>query len=403
MAKVGSFEVERLIVHQFDPQRPTPGGIDTCLRGMLKYKPAGTEIAVVGVVADGDSSRTLGVWEEHDLGGGAFRFMPVANLDPNDQVRRIPHSVRLIAGMLRFGVRSKVRPALVQAHRVDTATAVHQVFASRRFTYFIHTQQTGLTSGSTDSFWKHASNVHHRLEQRLISAADSTIIFNPTFGESAQHLSTRTHSLPTWYDEALFFPATERSTTNRVVWVGRAEKPKDPMLALDAFAALRRLDGASDWKFDLVGAGSLLDECQAHVRALRLEDDVILHGRRTPEDTAKIMREGRVFLMTSHPGYEGFPRVLVEALASGLPAAVTDGSDTGALVATGSNGASVSTRSADDLARGIMTASTCAPERARSSVNELSASTIIPRLFQLTSGDGLPSESHPSPKSPEGS
>ena len=36
-----------------------------------------------------------------------------------------------------------------------------------------------------------------------------------------------------------------------------------------------------------------------------------------------------VFLMTSHAGYEGFPPVLVEARASGLPTVVTDGSDTG--------------------------------------------------------------------------
>src|SRR5690606_2209659 len=45
-----------------------------------------------------------------------------------------------------------------------------------------------------------------------------------------------------------------------------------------------------------------------------------------------------VFLMTSHPGYEGFPRVLVEAMATGLPAVVTEGSDTGGLVQEGVSG-----------------------------------------------------------------
>ena len=45
-----------------------------------------------------------------------------------------------------------------------------------------------------------------------------------------------------------------------------------------------------------------------------------------------------MFLMTSHPGYEGYARVLVESMASGLPAVVTRGSDTGGLVVDGRTG-----------------------------------------------------------------
>jgi glycosyltransferase involved in cell wall biosynthesis len=68
---------------------------------------------------------------------------------------------------------------------------------------------------------------------------------------------------------------------------------------------------------------------------------ITLRGRLGPADLAEVRGRSGVFLMTSHSGYEGFPRVLVEAMATGLPAVVTDGSDTGGLVHQGVSGSSV--------------------------------------------------------------
>jgi len=77
--------------------------------------------------------------------------------------------------------------------------------------------------------------------------------------------------------------------------------------------------------------------------AVVTDDDAIaarvrLRGRLAPEAVAEVLGGSGVFLMTSHAGYEGFPRVLVEALASGLPAVVTEGSDTGGMITSGENG-----------------------------------------------------------------
>ena len=90
----------------------------------------------------------------------------------------------------------------------------------------------------------------------------------------------------------------------------------------------------------MIGSGTLLPVLQAQIAALPpdVARRITLRGRLGPADLAEVRGRSGVFLMTSHSGYEGFPRVLVEAMATGLPAVVTDGSDTGGLVHQGVSG-----------------------------------------------------------------
>ena len=111
----------------------------------------------------------------------------------------------------------------------------------------------------------------------------------------------------------------------------RLEIPKDPELAIRSFAALVADDPDAPWTLEMIGSGTLLPVLQAQIAALPpdVARRITLRGRLGPADLAEARGRSGVFLMTSHSGYEGFPRVLVEAMATGLPAVVTDGSDTG--------------------------------------------------------------------------
>jgi glycosyltransferase involved in cell wall biosynthesis len=102
--------------------------------------------------------------------------------------------------------------------------------------------------------------------------------------------------------------------------VGRLEVPKDPALAVQAFAALVREEPDEPWAPDDVARR------------------ITLRGRLGPPALAEARARSGTFLMMSHAGYEGFPRVLVEAMAAGLPPVVTEGSDTGRLIAQGVSG-----------------------------------------------------------------
>jgi glycosyltransferase involved in cell wall biosynthesis len=150
------------------------------------------------------------------------------------------------------------------------------------------------------------------------------------------------------------------------------------VLALEAFCVLCRAHPLEDWTLDMAGAGSISGDVERRIAALPsdIRSRITLHGMLPRAALAEVMSRGAVLLMTSHPGYEGYPRTLVEALAHGLPAVVTRGSDTGALIEDGVNGLTTG-RDPEAIAEALHGAVTFDPEVARASVLHLSAPTVV--------------------------
>jgi glycosyltransferase involved in cell wall biosynthesis len=370
--------VERIIVHQFDPARPSPGGIDTCLRGICEYAPEGSTLAIVGVdTGAGPEGRSLGRWETYKFGSNTIRFLPVVRLDPADQSRRVPHSVRLVVGLARY-VSRLPRSRYVQAHRMDTALAC-LVLLRRPLVYMIHTQENGLTGQTSDSFWRSAAKLHQRLERWVVGAAERVFVFNEAYSKIVRRWNSVAEFSPTWFDPALIRAGASDRDARKVVWAGRLETPKDPELAISAFRRLQSGESGGDWTLEVLGSGTLQPSIELAAAAGDLPG-INVRGRVAPDDVARIMGQSGVFLMTSHPGYEGYPRVLVEAMASGLQPVVTDGSDTGGLINNGMTGY-VTGRQPEEIAARMRDVTSLNRDVVRSAVENLSAPTIVGRLF----------------------
>lgn len=247
-----SVTVARLVVHQFDAARPSPGGIDTCIRGLCKYAPSGQLLAVVGVdTGAGPPERKLGEWETYTFGEHKVLFMPVVRLDPGNQRRRIPHSVRLISGIVRY--RGRIPCAVVnQAHRMDIGLFLLLFFKSP-LVYFIHTQKSGLTGKTSDSLWRYFARLHEKLESFVSRRAVDVRVFNPDYAGQVREWNPRTSFSPTWYDPQLLAATAERLP--QICWVGRLEVPKDPLLAIRAFAKLLERDEAREYELQMVEIG----------------------------------------------------------------------------------------------------------------------------------------------------
>lgn len=372
--------IDRLVVQQFDPRRTvTIGGIVTCLRGVLDYAPPGVTVAIVGVEDSGSADSPLGRWQTIRRGDRDVWFLPVARIDSTRPKGFVPHSARLVAGLLRYRARIP-RAASLQAHRVDVGLVTRVLFRGP-LVYCIHTQERGLLGPTSDSFWRLLGNLHERLDRAVARRAERVIVFNPAYSEKVRQWNPRTVSAPTWFDPAITIVARDPAPP-AVVWVGRLEEPKDPELAVRTFAALAQGDRDEPWTLEVIGSGTLRPALEALIATLppSVAGRITLRGRLAAADVADARSRSGVFLMTSHAGYEGFPRVLVEAMAAGLPAVVTHGADTGGLVQQGVSGF-VCGRDPAELADAITAARTLDRAKVAAAVAALSAPRVVREVF----------------------
>jgi glycosyltransferase involved in cell wall biosynthesis len=105
-----------------------------------------------------------------------------------------------------------------------------------------------------------------------------------------------------------------------VITVGRLVEQKGIDVLLAAWAKVAA--SLPGWRLALVGDGPLADELKEQARNLGVEDSVDWVGH--VSDPFPLLRGAKLFVMTSR--FEGTPNALLEAMACGLPAVVSDAS-----------------------------------------------------------------------------
>lgn len=131
-----------------------------------------------------------------------------------------------------------------------------------------------------------------------------------------------------------------------VLVVGHLIPRKDPLLALEAFAAGAPPAG----HLHFVGMGALGHELEDRARQLGIGDRVHLEGESPPERLRLWYGAADLLLLCS--SREGRPNVVLEALASGRPVVATEAGGTGELL-SGLEGALVRSRSAEAIGAAI--------------------------------------------------
>lgn len=139
--------------------------------------------------------------------------------------------------------------------------------------------------------------------------------------------------------------------SKRVIAVGRLDYQKGFDRLIKAWALVQRSGQYADWRLDIFGQGEWHDRLQAMIVADGLQDTA-----RINRPTTRIMEEyaaSEMLVMSSH--YEGFPMVMIEAMACGLPVVSYDYKcGPRDIIADGENGLIVPDGDIEALARAMM-------------------------------------------------
>jgi glycosyltransferase involved in cell wall biosynthesis len=133
--------------------------------------------------------------------------------------------------------------------------------------------------------------------------------------------------IPNWVDTELFKPMDIEKQPRSICFVGRLEPQKNLHALIEALAGL-------DARLIVYGDGSMRSELEE--RARELDVYVEFCGRVANEDLPCALNACELFVLPSL--YEGHPKVLLEAMACGLPVIGTNVEGIREIIRDGENG-----------------------------------------------------------------
>jgi glycosyltransferase involved in cell wall biosynthesis len=324
------------IFFQFDPWGSGMGGIQTLIRSYVKYAPEAFRLRIVGV---GGPAQTPGRWITSRLGGREIEFMPMF-LERDGNIKpRIPNALRYTCALASHDFSSD----FMHFHRIEPALVAGRWRGEKTLFFHIDIEKQLYEEGGRNEFlWRRFPRAYLAFERRMIGRFDRILECNAAslafhrgrYPELAHRISFTRNCVDddTYFaldlqrrDEARRQLAQQLGlgpTTRFILFAGRLQPMKDPLLLLRAFAQLDR----GEAHLLVAGEGNLREAMEAEIVRLRLQPRVSLLGAQGQDSLVRLQQAASVFALTS--AFEGLPLVVLEALACGTPVVTTRAGET---------------------------------------------------------------------------
>lgn len=286
-----------VIVHQYNPNSVFKAGIESFINDLIENNVFPNGSLLLGIK---NSKNILGesVWFQGNIEGRSVA---------TDKRGFIPVSLRLYLFSAIYLL--KTQPRVVYVCRFDYVFPIKLLCPFSKILLSIHTDGEKLLSQESDSAWANLKNLAKFVESMAMRI--SSVVFCHSKSEFRRWSKLYGHKLsyiPASFESRNFFPGNDER--NLIIWAGRLETVKNPVLALQVLCSL----DIPGFQSRMYGSGSLIEE-------IRIINEN--HGNRTQlseavnsEDFGEILRRTKILISTSY--FEGAPRILVEALACGV-------------------------------------------------------------------------------------
>ena len=356
---------------------------------------------MIGATTD-PGARPIGIEQTVRVGDRIVRFLPIVHMDPSGVRARVPLIARYtlaLAHALRRGALD--RYDILDFHRVEPAILLRR--DPRPKNLYMHQDFSGVTAKGSEILWHHASPLYAAMEHWLLPAFDRIFSVRrtsvDTYAKRFPGLAPRFEFLPTWVDTNFWYSsaniaerhaqrariAADTGANPRGDWlifVGRLDHAKDPLLLLAALSELRHHRPSTH--LFVVGDGILKSAMHEACASLKLAASVSFLGSRPAVDIRRFLQAADAFVLSS--AYEGMPFAILEALAAGTPVASTDVGEVRLMVKDGCNGRISADRSPSGLAAAIdYVLSNADSMRGRGcarSVRQFSPQNVLNRLYE---------------------
>ncbi|MEL6853834.1 MAG: glycosyltransferase family 4 protein [Cyanobacteria bacterium J06607_13] len=327
------------IFFQLDPFNPTIGGIQTCIKYVLKYAPPEFRIQLIGIT---QAQASVGQWQTAELHGREFDFLPLLHVADDNIRGLIPTTLKYAIALRKYLQRQPIESEFYQFHRIEP-TVFTRGLSGTKLLYIHNDIYQEIKGGNRGGIlWKRFPWAYFALEKKLVSQFDRILSCNSQSAAlyRAQYpdIADRVSYLPNTFDSELFYaftPAQKQAAkeqlaaklnlpvqTQFVLFAGRLHPQKQPALLIQALAQLNRPNA----HLLIVGKGELESEVRSEIDRLGLRSQVTLLGSMPQHELADLYRTCDLFVLTS--AYEGLARGSLEALACGTPVVTTRAGET---------------------------------------------------------------------------
>ncbi|GAG56930.1 unnamed protein product [marine sediment metagenome] len=330
-----------LIVYPIDPYGEKYGGIETNIKSFIKDSPKSFEFELIGIKKKGSRLKLL-KWQNIIFEGKKIRFIPILNVkDPNTRTL-IPLTLKFVINLFLHKGKIDFRNRIIIFHRVEPAYALYSL--KEKKILFIHGDIRNFINIYCESRWRRIRSLYYFLDRFVIKNMIRIFIVSQKGLEYYRHkfpkYTSRFKFLPTWYDPLIFhkFNNLDRAKILSkykildkrpiILFVGRLELAKDPILLIDSFYLLTKKFPNS--QLIIIGDGTLRQKILKKANFLFGNGNVIFLSKRTQTEIAEIMNVSDLLLLTSR--FEGMPSVVLESLACGLPVVSTNTGDSSLVI-----------------------------------------------------------------------